>query len=68
MAKATPEVATGGFFLRKDTLRNFAKLSGKHLCQSLFLIKLQGFFFTEPLLVTASATPLPFFDDAVDEN
>ena len=25
---------------RKDVLRNFAKFTGKHLCQSLFLIKL----------------------------
>ena len=25
----------------KDVFRNFAKLTGKHLCQSLFLIKLQ---------------------------
>ena len=27
--------------LRKVVFRNFAKFSGKHLCQSLFLIKLQ---------------------------
>ena len=26
---------------KKDVLRNFAKFAGKHLCQSLFLIKLQ---------------------------
>ena len=26
----------------KDVFRNFAKLTGKHLCQSLFLIKLQA--------------------------
>ena len=28
--------------VRKDVLRNFAKLTGKLLCQSLFLIKLQA--------------------------
>ena len=27
--------------VRKSVLRNFAKFTGKHLCQSLFLIKLQ---------------------------
>ena len=30
------------FSLRKGTVTNFAKLTGKHLCQSLFLIKLQS--------------------------
>ena len=29
-------------FYKKVVLRNFAKLKGKHLCQSLFLIKLQA--------------------------
>ena len=29
-------------FVRKGVLRNFAKFTGKHLCQSLFLIKLQA--------------------------
>ena len=28
-------------FCEKGVLRNFAKFTGKHLCQSLFLIKLQ---------------------------
>ena len=28
--------------LRKDVLRNFAKFTGKHLCQSLFLNKVAG--------------------------
>ena len=28
--------------IKKDALRNFVKFTGKHLCQSLFLIKLQG--------------------------
>ena len=28
-------------FCKKGVLRNFAKFTGKHLCQSLFLIKLQ---------------------------
>ena len=37
-------------FCRKGVLRNFAKFTGKHLCQSLFLIKLQTIpFFTEHL-------------------
>ena len=29
-------------FCKKGILRNFAKFTGKHLCQSLFLIKLQA--------------------------
>ena len=29
-------------FCKKGVLRNFAKFTGKHLCQSLFLIKLQA--------------------------
>ena len=29
--------------VRKGALRNFAKLTGKHKCQSLYLIKLQAF-------------------------
>ena len=29
-------------FCRKDVLRNFAKFTGKHLCQSLFLNKVAG--------------------------
>ena len=29
-------------FCKKGVLRYFAKLTGKHLCQSLFLIKLQA--------------------------
>ena len=29
-------------FCEKGVLRNFAKFTGKHLCQSLFLIKLQA--------------------------
>ena len=29
-------------FYKKSVLRNFAKFTGKHLCQSLFLIKLQA--------------------------
>ena len=31
---------------KKGVLRNLAKLTGKHLCQSLFLIKLQDSFTT----------------------
>ena len=29
-------------FCKKSVLRNFTKFTGKHLCQSLFLIKLQA--------------------------
>ena len=29
-------------FLQKGVLKNFAKFTGKHLCQSLFLIRLQA--------------------------
>ena len=33
---------TGGVLLKKDVLKNFANSTGKHLCCSLFLIKLQA--------------------------
>ena len=36
------EAATGGVLLRKGVLRNFAKLTGKQLCQSLFFNKVAG--------------------------
>ena len=29
-------------FCKKGVLQNYAKLAGKHLCQNLFLTKLQG--------------------------
>ena len=29
-------------FFKKDVLKNFANFTGKHLCWSLFLIKLQA--------------------------
>ena len=50
-------------FCKKCVLRNFAKFTGKHLCQSLFLIKLQAsefceisksIFFTEHLWASTS--------------
>ena len=51
-------------FVRKDVLRNFAKLTGKNLYQSLFLIKLQAE--AEHLRATANClkqkTPLKMFD------
>ena len=31
-----------GFSVKKGVLRNFAKLTGKHLCQSLFFNKVEG--------------------------
>ena len=42
-------------FCKKGVLRNFTKFTGKHLCQSLFLKKLQmtiilGNFVNKPLL------------------
>ena len=36
-AEAAPEV-----FYKKRVFKNFAKFTGKHLCQSLFLMKLQA--------------------------
>ena len=30
--------------VRKDVLRNFAKFTGKHLCQGLFFNKVVGYF------------------------
>ena len=49
--KQPPEV-----FLKNSVLRNSAKFTGKHLCQRLFLIKLQalGTFLTEQPRTTAS--------------
>ena len=40
--KQRPEV-----FCKKDVLRNFAKFTGKHLCQSLFFNKVAGRNFME---------------------
>ena len=37
-----PEAATRGVLVRKGVLRNFTKLTGKHLCQSLFFNKVAG--------------------------
>ena len=36
-------------FCEKGVLKYFAKFTGKHLCQSLFLIKLQAFILKETL-------------------
>ena len=33
--------------VKKGAIRNFAKFTGKHLCQSLFLIKLQAWSFAK---------------------
>ena len=35
------EAVTRRFFVKKNVLRNFAKFTGKRLCQGLFLINLQ---------------------------
>ena len=32
-----------GYSVKKDFLNNFANFTGKHLCQSLFLTRLQAF-------------------------
>ena len=37
------EAATGGVFYKKAALKNLAIFTGKQLCWSLFLIKLQAF-------------------------
>ena len=37
-----PEAVVQRFSLRKGILRNFTKFTGKHLCQSLFFIKVAG--------------------------
>ena len=33
-----------GVFCKKGVVRNFAKFTGKHLCQSLFLNKVAAYF------------------------
>ena len=38
------EAATGGVVLTKAVRKNFAIFTEKHLCWSLFLIKLQAYF------------------------
>ena len=38
----TLEAATGGALYKKGVLRNVSKLTGKHLCQSLFCNKVAG--------------------------
>ena len=38
----SPRSSRTGVFCRKGVLRNFAKFTGKHLCKSLFLTKLQA--------------------------
>ena len=48
------EAATGDILLRKGVLRNFAKFTGKHLCQSLFFNKVAGLRSTEHAWATAS--------------
>ena len=40
--------------VRKGALRNFAKFTGKHLCQRLFFKISKNIFFTEHLGTTAS--------------
>ena len=42
MINCDSKVVVQGCSVRKDVLRNVAKLTGNHLCQSLFLIKLKA--------------------------
>ena len=42
------EAPTGSALLKKGVLTNFATFTGKHLCQSLFLNKVEGLFRTPP--------------------
>ena len=51
--KQPPEV-----FCKKDVLRNFAKFTGKYLCQSLFYEFSKNTSFTERLQATASVAIL----------
>ena len=39
--KLISEAVAQRCFVKRGVLRNFTKFTGKHLCQSLFLIKLQ---------------------------
>ena len=51
-------------FCKKVVLRNFSKLTGKHLCQSLLFNKVAGskntFFHRKPMLA-ASIEPLKYY-------
>ena len=40
--KSNLEAATKGFFIKKAALKHFAIFTGKNLCWSFFLIKLQA--------------------------
>ena len=44
--------------LKKDVLKNFAKFTGKHLCQSLFLKKVEGL---KPTILLKKETLAQFF-------
>ena len=40
-------------FYKKGILKNFAKFTGKHLCQSLFFNKASAFFIEHPWTTTS---------------
>ena len=42
MLRATDRSSRPDVFCKKGVLKNFAKFTGKHLCQSLFLNKAAG--------------------------
>ena len=44
--------------VKKGVLRNFAKFTGKHLCQSLFFNKVAGAFFTEHICFLNTYSPI----------
>ena len=46
-------------FCEKAVLRNFAKLTGKHLCQSLFFNKVAGKYLTTDYLVQGARQRMP---------
>ena len=50
--RTVSKAATGGILVRKGVLRNFAKFTGKHLCQSLFFNKVAGLNFAKFLSTT----------------
>ena len=63
MRECSTEAAAGGVLYKKGVLRNFAKFTGKHLCQACNFIKKETLaqvfsceFFTEPFHKTASDT------------
>ena len=55
-------------FCDKGVLRNFAKFTGKHLCQSLFIYKVAGLFLYTTPLVAISVSSSFLLDFLVGTN